>query len=84
MCSGWVVGGNPGNLTWELLGRADPQQPQQFRPPSTETALSPGDIIAARCVFEGGNTEILQVRSSRLAMIALFKFFCSIVLIVPK
>ena len=48
--SGWTV--SP-NMTWTLLGKADPQRPQMFYPVSGsgEVVVRDGDRLAARCTM---------------------------------
>ncbi|OCU02276.1 peptidyl-glycine alpha-amidating monooxygenase A isoform X1 [Xenopus laevis] len=47
---------------WSLIGRQSPQLPQAFYPVEHPVEISPGDIIATRCLFTGkGRTSATYI-----------------------
>ncbi|XP_053557495.1 peptidyl-glycine alpha-amidating monooxygenase isoform X2 [Bombina bombina] len=53
------------NGKWSLIGRQSPQLPQSFYPVEHSLEVSPGDILASRCVFTGeGRTTKTYIGST--------------------
>ena len=73
LVTGWRVSDN---MTWTLLAASDPTQPQSFSPVSTGDTLYPGDILAARCLFQSHSDEVVvQGLASTMEMCDLFLYF---------
>ena len=76
--SGWVI--DEYQTSWRLLGSADPQQPQHFRPleHKGQSKLNAKDILAVRCGYENTTPNVVSTGGSRKEeMCALYLLYYS-------
>ena len=50
---------------WEVVGRADPQKPQQWREVENRTALKQGDVLMGRCTMESSRNKVTLTGPTR-------------------
>ena len=60
----WTVAG-PGREKWEIIGRDDPQRPQEWRMVENSSALKQGDVLMGRCTMESRRSSVTLTGPTR-------------------
>ena len=60
----WVVK-NPDKSHWEVIGRENPQKPQEWRPVERSESLQQGDVLMGRCTMESKRSTVTLTGPTR-------------------
>jgi len=60
----WAVKGDNRNR-WEVVGREDPQKPQEWREVENSSGLKQGDVLMGRCTMESSRTTVTLTGPTR-------------------